>query len=277
MRQSGGVRPDPITPAGPAAAAPAGRESSLARLPLATHAFFFDVDGTLLPIAPRPADVRADAALLAGLRALRRGAGDALALISGRTIAGLDEVMHPERFAAAGLHGFERRAPGGSYRRHAPPQPHKLAEVRRVMVQLVSGDARLLLEDKHFGLALHYRGAPELQETVLHSLRQIRGLDEAGLRLQPGRMVAEITPAGVSKATALAEFFREAPFSGRRPVYVGDDLTDESAFEWVNSVGGLSIAVAANRPTAARASLPSVGEVRAWLDQLIGSERHGAG
>jgi trehalose 6-phosphate phosphatase len=74
-----------------------------------THAFFFDVDGTLLHLAPRPADVHADEALLGVSAACRRLSGTALALISGRTIGDLDEITRPERFAASGMHGFERR------------------------------------------------------------------------------------------------------------------------------------------------------------------------
>ena len=87
--------------------------------------------------------------------------------------------------------------------------------------------------------------------------------------LQMGKMVAELRPAGATKGAAVAQFMREAPFSGRRPVYMGDDLTDESAFEWVNQAGGLSIAVNVPGATAAQARLPSVAAVRTWLAELL--------
>jgi trehalose 6-phosphate phosphatase len=238
----------------------------------ATHAFFFDVDGTLLHLAPRPTDVHADEHLLESLRRLRRLSGSALALISGRTISDLDEITRPERFAASGMHGFERRGADGSYYRKSPPQHAKLAKVRDLMAALVAAHPRLLLEDKRFALALHYRRAPELREWVLEELNGIAGLGAAGLRVQHGRMVVEVTPAAASKATALADFLRESPFRGRTPVYVGDDLTDESGFEWVNQAGGLSVCVDPGGPTAARTTLPSVDAVRAWLRALAAAE-----
>jgi trehalose 6-phosphate phosphatase len=103
---------------------------------------------------------------------------------------------------------------------------------------------------------------------VLEQIKGIASLGAAGLRVQHGRMVVEVTPAAVSKATALADFLRESPFRGRTPVYVGDDLTDESGFEWVNQAGGLSVCVDVRGPTAARTTLPSVDAVRDWLRGL---------
>ena len=85
-----------------------------------------------------------------------------------------------------------------------------------------------------------------------------------------GKMVAELRPAGSTKGVAVSEFMSEDPFRGRVPVYIGDDLTDESAFEWVNGAGGLSIAVNVSGATAARERLPSVSAVREWLAQMRG-------
>jgi trehalose-6-phosphatase len=81
-------------------------------------------------------------------------------------------------------------------------------------------------------------------------------------------MVVELRPAGATKAGAVSAFLEEAPFAGRVPVFVGDDLTDESAFELVNSREGLSVIVDPARPSAARARLPNVAAVRAWLAEL---------
>jgi trehalose 6-phosphate phosphatase len=89
------------------------------------------------------------------------------------------------------------------------------------------------------------------------------------LRVQRGRMVIELAPAAVSKATAIAEFMREEPFKGRLVVYAGDDLTDEPAFEWVNAAGGISVAVDVMHPTSARTRLASVAAVQGWLRALL--------
>jgi trehalose 6-phosphate phosphatase len=252
--------------------APAGAERPTPpplRLPLARYALFLDLDGTLLDFAPRPEAVRADAALLALLQALNERTGGALALVSGRSIASLDAVTAPARLLASGLHGFERRDGSGAVRQHGAPPASALGTIRTLMQGWVGTHPRLLLEDKGAALALHYRGAPELGGFVESAVAALPDLGAAGLRVQHGHMVAEVVPAGVNKGTALAEFMREPPFQGRLPLYVGDDLTDEPAFHWVNLAGGLSVVVNPRRPSAATAALPGVAAVRSWLSGLL--------
>jgi trehalose 6-phosphate phosphatase len=250
--------------------APAAAEMHLPpeRLQLDQCALFLDVDGTLIDIAARPADVVGDAQLLLLLCTLRLRCQGALALISGRRIADLDRITAPERFAAAGVHGFERRNARGDCLRRASPTAQKIGEIRRVLTQLVSSHPQLLLEDKSYAVAVHYRQAPHLREVVENAIRSLPELQDGGLRVLHGRMVAEITPSDASKAIALAEFMAEFPFKGRMPVYVGDDVTDESAFQWANAAGGLSIRVGRRQSSCARANLGSVDAVRAWLHAL---------
>jgi trehalose 6-phosphate phosphatase len=238
------------------------------RLRLGQCALFLDVDGTLIDIAARPTDVVGDTGLLQLLCMLRLRCQEALALISGRSIADLDRITAPERFAAAGLHGFERRNVRGDCLRRAAPAAQKLSEVRRILTQLASTHPQLLIENKDYAVAVHYRQAPHLREVVENAIRSLPELQDAGLRVQHGRMVAEVTPSNASKAIALAEFMAEFPFKGRMPVYVGDDVTDESAFEWVNAAGGRSIAVGERQSSSARARLGSVDAVRSWLHAL---------
>ena len=238
------------------------------RLPLDQCALFLDVDGTLIDIAARPADVVGDAELLQLLCTLRMRCQGALALISGRRIADLDRITAPQRFAAAGLHGFERRNARGECVRRAAPAAPKLAEVRHVLTQLASRHPQLLLEDKDYAVAVHYRQAPHLREVVENAIRSLPELQDGALRVQHGRMVAEVTPSDASKALALRDFMAESPFSGKLPVYVGDDITDESAFQWTNAAGGLSIAVSQPQPSCARAHLETVDAVRSWLHSL---------
>jgi trehalose 6-phosphate phosphatase len=238
-------------------------------LELTRYALFLDLDGTLVEIAPRPQDVVADTDLLALLRTLRGCCTGALALISGRTLLDLDRITAPERFAAAGLHGFERRTAHGNMVRAPRPKTEKLEEVRTILRRLVQAHPQLLLEDKGDALALHYRQAPQLQPVVEGVFVTLRDLPAYGLRIQHGRRVVEITPAGVSKATAVAEFMSEEPFQGRVPVFVGDDLTDECAFEWVNARDGISVSVnASSRRSMAQLQVGSVSAARGWLQEL---------
>lgn len=234
-----------------------------------THAFFLDLDGTLLEFAPRPDAVQADAALSAMLQRLFARAGGALALVSGRPIGEVDRLTSPHRFPASGIHGLERRSAVGGYARATASDPGALAAAAGVLRGLSQRHPQLLLEDKVISLALHYREAPQLKGVLQSSIEAIPGVASGVLRVQHGHLVMEVMAAGATKATALATFMAEAPFSGRRPLFVGDDLTDECAFEWVNTHGGLAIAVAPQRPTAATAILDSVFAVRAWLQSLV--------
>ena len=241
------------------------------RLRAAETALFLDVDGTLLSIESSPDAVTIDGALRALLGNLARRLGGALALVSGRSIAALDALLDPLRLPVAGVHGFERRNASGTVATRASPQRRSLDEARRQMERWVQAYPRLILEDKVCALALHYRQLPQLEPALVDAVGGIAA-HRQGLRVQRGAMVVEIMPAGVDKATAIAEFMAEPPFRGRQPVYAGDDLTDEPAFQWVNAAGGISIAVGDTDPTAARSRLGSVEALRRWLRRLLGEQ-----
>jgi trehalose 6-phosphate phosphatase len=137
---------------------------------------------------------------------------------------------------------------------------------------MVAEHPALVLEDKGMNLALHYRSAPELGATVHETLRRL--VEELGddFELQSGKMVMEIKPSGKDKGTAIAEFLAEAPFRGRLPVFIGDDLTDEFGFELINRVGGCSVKVGEGS-SAAHWRLPNAVAVRAWLKRFVEREK----
>jgi trehalose 6-phosphate phosphatase len=232
-------------------------------------AFFLDVDGTLLEIAPAPDAVVVEPALLELLGALVERSHGAVALVSGRAITTLDQFFDPLVLPVAGLHGFERRTADGTYLRKPLPAGELLAEARAKLKRLVSEVPDLLLEDKRFSLALHYRRVPHLEAPLLVEVSSIVAELGPQFELQRGRCVAEIRPASANKAAAIAEFMEEEPFCGRRPLCLGDDITDECAFDWVNRAGGLSIAVGVERDSHAKAHLHSVGAARMWLQRIV--------
>jgi trehalose 6-phosphate phosphatase len=242
--------------------------SCIDNLPLSAIALFLDVDGTLLEIAAKPQAVSVPEALRQRLRALFLASGGAVALVSGRALTDLDALFAPLTLPSAGLHGFEHRGASGAYRRRPPPSAAALESARGAMLHLARQHAGLLVEDKQFALALHYRDAPQLEEVVVAAMREVGVRVADDLELQRGKMVVELRPAGATKAQAVAAFLQEPPFAGRLPVFIGDDLTDEPAFELVNHRGGLSAVVNAARPSAARARLADVTAVRDWLALL---------
>lgn len=237
------------------------------KLALSEIALFLDVDGTLLEIAAAPQAVSVPDDLRERLRALFIAGGGAVALVSGRAITDLDALFAPLTLPCAGLHGFEHRGTSGAYCRRPLPSAAALEAARGAMLDLARRHPGLLVEDKRFALALHYRNAPQLEDAVLKAMKEVAGRLAGELELQRGKMVAELRPAGATKAEAVAAFLEEAPFAGRLPIFIGDDLTDEPAFELVNRLAGLSVLVGARR-SAARARLTDVAAVRGWLAQL---------
>jgi trehalose 6-phosphate phosphatase len=230
-------------------------------------ALFLDVDGTLLDIAERPEQVDAhqlDRALVEGLQ---RAAGGALALISGRSLAQLDAMFAPLRLPAAGQHGFERRDLRGERHRHRFPV-ETLAPAKARLREFAARHSGLVLEDKGASLALHYRLAPQLAEAALDAMREAGAPLGGAVQIQGGKMVWELKPAGADKGLAIDEFMREAPFAGRTPVFLGDDVTDEYGFRVVNRLGGHSIKVG-DGESQARWRLANPSAARAWLREWL--------
>jgi trehalose 6-phosphate phosphatase len=228
-------------------------------------ALFLDVDGTLLEIARRPDIVHVSERLRFALQAAAARECGALALVSGRTVADIDQLFAPHRLAVAGVHGAERRdAQGRLWRRDVPR--HMLDEARILLAKFTSASPGLLIEDKGEALAIHYRQAMHLESQIAATVRAVAAPLQPHFHAQPGKCVIEIRPADCSKGTALEAFMREEPFVGRRPVFVGDDATDEDGFAAVNARGGLSIQVGYSVPTAARWRFKDVNEVIRWLN-----------
>ncbi|RYZ64316.1 MAG: trehalose-phosphatase [Proteobacteria bacterium] len=214
-------------------------------------ALFLDVDGTLLEIARRPDAVRVTEPLKALLGSLLTDNRGAVALVSGRTLDGLDALFAPPAFPAAGLHGVERRSASGIiHRRDFGAALHPVRE----MLSAHSCDG-LLVEDKGGAIVLHYREHPELEDRALRLAEQAVRLAGAAWSVVPGKMSFELRVAHVGKHQALEDFMNEPPFAGRIPAFFGDDVTDEPGFEYVNAHDGWSVHIGSG-PSAARRSLP---------------------
>lgn len=229
-------------------------------------ALFLDVDGTLLEFASHPQGVRVGARLHDDLARLRERLRGALALLSGRTLAQLDELFDWREHAAAGLHGAQLRfADGHTLNDDGEARLSAL----RSLAQSRSGEIPgVLLEDKRQALALHYRNAPRERATVERLAQELLQRAGGGYTLQHGNHVVELKPAGADKGRALAALLASEPFAGRQPWMLGDDLTDEHAFDEANARGGVSVIVGARRPTHANFAMDDPAAVRAWLGGL---------
>ncbi|NLF55421.1 MAG: trehalose-phosphatase [Thauera phenolivorans] len=230
-------------------------------------ALFLDVDGSLLDIAATPDAVVVPVTLRTALRKLHDELDGALALVSGRSIEDLDRLFHPLALPAAGAHGVEwRQWEGGELRRE--PLPRFPDSLRAEMHTLAAAGGGLLLEDKGASVALHYRAAPALGEALGRALtRLLAAPGHDGFRLLPGKMVYEVVGASWNKATAIARLLAQPPFAGRRPVFVGDDVTDEPAMAAMPAHGGLGLAVG-REMSGASAIFDNPAAVRAALGRL---------
>ncbi len=224
-------------------------------------ALFLDIDGTLLDIAATPDSVIVPAELRADLGALHAAFGGAVALVSGRSIGAIDRMLAPLRLPVAGQHGAELRLDGTAMHMPAPP---RLATITAALETFATTHPGVLVEPKGNSVCVHYRLAPDAENAVRALAQELVGA-ESGFELLPALMAFDIKPLAASKGRAVEWFLNQAPFRGRVPVFVGDDVTDEDAFAAVNARGGHSIHVGAHGVSEARFHAPSPSAVRAWL------------
>lgn len=226
-----------------------------------------DIDGTLLDLAPTPHEVRVPTTLRQTLDRLREMTGGALALVSGRALVDIDLIFSPLKLPAVGGHGAEMRLDGAgtAVGQRAAPLDER---VKRQLIEFAAPRAGIIVEDKGYSLAIHYRLAPEKQRAIADAVDAVcADLPPDSVEILPGKAVIEIKPHGVTKGTAIRELMRHPPFAGRRPVFVGDDVTDEAAFLVMPEFEGLAMSVGRIVPGAAkRFETPS--DVRRWLERL---------
>lgn len=227
-------------------------------------ALFLDFDGTLVDIAPRPDAVRVTPGLVESLERLRERLGGALAIVTGRPIAVIDDFLAPARFDVAGLHGVERRFAGETSGGRAEDHPKLRAGIERLNVEL-EGLEGVLIEDKGASVATHWRLAgPADAEKAERIVKDLAASLGAAYRLQLGKAVGEIVPAEATKGHAIRALSEQPPYAGRRAVFLGDDRTDELAFATVNEDGGVSVRVGEGDTIAPR-RLAGPAEVRALV------------
>ena len=239
-------------------------------------AILLDIDGTLLDLAPTPREVWVPPGLARTLNRLLARTDGALALVSGRSLNDIDLIFAPEQFPAVGGHGAEMRIAIDSeaVASHAPPMDKELKRRLAAIARLSPG---ILLEDKGYSLALHYRLAPHAEKAIYAAVSLIRAdLPNAPIEVLPGKCVCEIKHSGFTKATGVHELMTHEPFKGRRPLFIGDDVTDESVFGIMPDFDGLAFSVGRRaRGVAGHFDAPS--DVREFLAHLLDDERDAAG
>jgi trehalose 6-phosphate phosphatase len=238
---------------------------------LSETALLLDIDGTLLDLAPTPREVWVPPGLAKTLDGLLARTSGALALVSGRSLNDIDLIFAPDQFPAVGGHGAEMRlsTDGEAVDAHAPPMDKELKRRLAAIARLSPG---ILLEDKGYSLALHYRLAPHAEKAIYEAVSLIQAdLPNAPIEVMPGKSVCEIKHSGFNKASGVRELMKHEPFKGRYPLFIGDDVTDESVFAIMPDMNGLAFSVG-RRAQGVAGHFDEPGDVRAFLARLLDQE-----
>ncbi|MDV7245286.1 MULTISPECIES: trehalose-phosphatase [Rhodococcus] len=236
-------------------------------------AVFLDFDGTLADIVNDPSA----AVLIDGAAAqlARLGRVCPVAVISGRDLEDVRLRIGMDGIWYAGSHGFELSGPNGEHYENpdALTAVPLLAQTGRLVEKQLHGVPGVLVEYKRFGVTIHYRNVAAARvDEVITTVYEAAGAVD-GLRIAAGRMVVEIRPdIRWDKGRALEWILGHVVDSTQLvPFYVGDDLTDEDAFDAVADTG-VGIVVrsdeAADRRSAARFAVNGPAQVCDLLQRL---------
>lgn len=251
-----------------------GREWLEQQASVADVICFLDFDGTLAPIVDRPGEARP----LDGVVGLVEGLSTVIevAVISGRGVEDVRQRLGANGIYYSGSHGLELMDPSGAVECLVDEAlVERIDEAERALRRRFVEVEGVELERKAASIAVHYRRAPDRSSEVsrvLQKLAKTLGDEEHRLGIHEGKMVLELQPQiGRDKGTALVAIWEAIdPGRNRRPIYIGDDRTDEDAFEVIADHGeGAAILVASHpRPSHAEWRLDDPHAVKAWLKAL---------
>jgi trehalose 6-phosphate phosphatase len=236
--------------------------------PLTNFALFLDFDGTLVELAATPDAVTVAPGLPDLLSRMRDRLGGALAIVTGRPIAGVDHFLPGLDLDACGMHGLERRIAG------RVAFPDDLADLSQSISRLqarLGGHPGLIVEDKRIGVAVHWRTAPEAEHEARAAIDDLARELGPAYKIQDGKAVREIVPARAGKGEGIRALMRSEPYAGRRPIFAGDDRTDEYGFEAVNELDGVTIKIGSG-DTLARHRLSSPAEFHRTMETWLAGE-----
>lgn len=239
--------------------------SSIKKLLTKRLAFFLDFDGTLTPIVEHPDNVKVSDDLKNLLKQLSIYCDNAVAIVTGRTIASIDGLLYPLKLPVAGTHGAEWRLQNETISNAS--LDGDINDIAKEIDLLLQRFPLVWFENKRYSLAIHYRNVPNYKEALLKEINKLISQYPALATLH-GKMVIEIKNSNVNKGHALQQYMRKAPFKDRYPVAIGDDLTDESAFRMANKLGGYSIKIGEGK-TCAKHRLTDPKQLISWFEMLL--------
>jgi trehalose 6-phosphate phosphatase len=233
-----------------------------------TIAVLLDVDGTLIELAPTPQEVRVPPTLKHTLARLRDRLSGALCLVSGRPLTDLDHLFEPLRVSCVGGHGAENRLGPDAEIERSQAEPLD-PQLKHRLLGIAQDTPGIIAEEKTYSVALHYRLVPESERSVRERVERIcADWPAEAIEILPGKSVFEIKPRAFNKGIAVQALMQRAPFKGRRPIFLGDDVTDESVFAVLPEFAGLGFSVG-RELAGTQGYFATPREVRHWLYDLM--------
>ena len=231
-------------------------------------ALFLDVDGTLYDIENSPSLIKPCFRLQKKLHTIRNRLGGALGLISGRSLDDLDRIFDNNKIPLAGNHGAQLRDAFRTNEYQA--DTGNIKGIAHKIEELLNEQKNIEIENKGSNLTVHFRNSTidrkEINKIIMELVKY-----EPKLTFLKGKEVIEVKPLSYNKGTAISYFMRTKPFIKRRPIFIGDDVSDEDGFETVNNKGGWSVRVGNYKRSKANFFLPNVKSVHEIMKQLLKS------
>lgn len=243
---------------------------------------FLDYDGTLAPIAEHPSKARLSARTRRLLKEFTHQPGICVALVSGRSLRDLKQMVRLPGLLYIGNHGFELQGPKLRYvhpvAQATRPLLRKITQLLKKTCQSVPG---AWVEHKGFTLSVHYRSVtPDQLLLVKNRFFEAMGpyLEMQQVRVTEGKRVFEVHPlTRWTKGTAihwlLARRMASADNKKILPIYIGDDQTDEDAFEALKSQGVTVMVGPSSLVSQAEYTVNSSQEVQEFLQRILGAWR----
>ena len=231
-------------------------------------ALFLDVDGTLYDIENSPSLIKPCFRLQKKLHTIRNRLGGALGLISGRSLDDLDRIFENNKIPIAGNHGAQLKDALQTQEYQADTR--KIKGIAQKVKELLNGQKDIEIENKGSNLTVHFRNSTIDRKKIKIIIMELVKY-EPKLTFLKGKEVLEVKPLSHNKGTAISYFMRTKPFIKRRPIFIGDDVSDEDGFETVNKKGGWSVRVGNYKRSKANFFLPNVKSVHEMMKQLLKS------
>ena len=231
-------------------------------------ALFLDVDGTLYEIVNSPSLIKPCFRLQKKLYTIRNRLGGALGLISGRSLDDLDRIFDTSKIPVAGNHGAQLR--DALRTKEYQADTGNIKGIAQKIRKLLNEQKNIEIENKGSNLTVHFRNSTIDRREINRIIMELVKCDPS-LTFLKGKEVFEVKPLSHNKGTAISYFMRTKPFIKRRPIFIGDDVTDEDGFETVNNKGGWSVRVGNYKRSKANFFLPNVKSVHGVMKQLLKS------